>query len=111
MSIVSTGKTSSSKEPVSLHYPPGPRTLNPLGSIIPFQRYPLRFIDELRERYGDLVRFRLLNMPVILINHPDYLKRVLLENYANYDKDVFLFHLLRPIMGNGLATMIGGKEW
>src|SRR5436305_2526446 len=107
MSFVSR-ETTPSRLPVGPDALPGPRTLNPLGNAIPFQRDPLGFIKGLHEQYGDVVRFRILNRPFLLINQPDYLKRVLLDNNANYNKDVP--NLVRMLLGNGLATMTG-SQW
>ncbi len=83
----------------------------PLSSTLAFQRDPLGFLSTLVRQYGDIVQFRLLHLPVVVINHPDFIRQVLQENYNNYDKDVFVFRLLRPIMGSGLVTNVGGEGW
>lgn len=82
-----------------------------LSSTLSLQQNPLGFLGDLVRQYGDIAQFRLLHMPIIVLNHPDYVKRVLLENHANYDKDVFVFHLLRPMMRDGLVTNVGGEPW
>src|SRR5437667_1288100 len=82
-----------------------------LSSTLAFQRDPLGFLSTLVYEYGDIVQFRLLHLPVVVINHPNFVRQVLLENFNNYDKDVFIFHLLRPAMGNGLITNVGGEGW
>ena len=93
-----------------LKSPPGPRRLNPLSSTLAFQRDPLAFLSNLAQQYGDIAQFRLLLWPTFVINHPDHIKHVLQENYRNYDKDVLLFKVVRPLMGNGLIIN-PGQTW
>src|SRR5260370_10080615 len=90
---------------------PGPHSLNPLESTLAFRRKPLQFLAELQKHYGDIAQFRLVVWPTVFINHPDYIKHVLQDNHRNYDKDVLMFRNLRPLGGNGLATVVGGNDW
>src|SRR5436853_1078038 len=90
---------------------PGPRSLNPLESTLAFRREPLQFLAELQKHYGDIAQFRLVVWPTVFINHPDYIKHVLQDNHRNYDKDVVLFRIGRPIIGNGLVSVAGGNDW
>jgi cytochrome P450 len=87
------------------------RTYHPLGSALAFGRDPLGLLTALTREYGDIVQFRLLHLPIVVLNHPDFIKRVLLDNHANYDKDNLIFRLLRPILGLGLVTNVGGEGW
>ena len=90
---------------------PGPSSLNPLKTARAFQHRPLQFLAELQKQYGDIAQFRLIVWPMVFINHPDYIKHVLQDNHRNYDKDVLLFRILGPLVGNGLVTVVGGSEW
>ena len=90
---------------------PGPRSLNPLKTALAFQRHPLPFLSELQKQYGDIAQFRLFIWPTVFISHPDYIKHVLQDNHRNYDKDVHLFQVVRPLVGNGLVTVAGGNDW
>lgn len=90
---------------------PGPRSLNPLKATLAFQHHPLQFLTELHEHYGDIAQFRLAIWPTVFITHPDHIKRVLQENHLNYDKDVLLFQIIRPLIGNGLVTVVEGNDW
>ncbi len=86
------------------------RSLNPLSATMAFQKQPLQFIESLAKEYGDIVQFPLLNMPIVLLNHPDYIKRVLIDNINNYDKEVFIYKMLHTVMGEGLITS-SGEKW
>ena len=90
---------------------PGPRSLNPFKSTLAFRHAPLQFLTETQKAYGNIVQFRLVVWPTVFISHPDSIKRVLQDNYRNYDKDVLMFRILRPLVGNGLITVVGGDDW
>lgn len=91
--------------------PPGPRTLNPLGSLLTFRRDPLAYLTGLTRQYGDMVRFSLCTRSVYFFNHPDYLKHILQEKSANYDKDMYAYWFLSLVTGNGLVSNVGGSSW
>ncbi len=86
-------------------------TLKTLNSLRAFQRSPLTFLSTLTQQYGNMVQIKLFIWPTLIINHPDYIKRVLQENYVNYDKNVPIFNVFRPLLGNGLVTNYGGENW
>jgi cytochrome P450 len=90
---------------------PGPRSLNPFKSVLAFRRDPLQFLTELQKNYGNIVQFRLVVWTTMFISHPDYIKHVLQDNHRNYDKDVLIFQIVRPLVGNGLITAVGGDDW
>lgn len=81
----------------------------PLSSTLAFQRDPLGFLSTLAHEYGDIVQFRLLHIPVVVINHPNFVRQILQENFNNYDKEAFIFRLIRPVGRNGLITNVGGE--
>jgi cytochrome P450 len=85
--------------------------LQTLDSLRELQRSPLHFLASLPQKYGDLVQVKIFFWPTLIINHPDYIKQVLQDNYKNYDKDVPIFNLFRPLLGNGLVTAYGGESW
>lgn len=91
--------------------PHGSRTLGRLvmGSALDFQRDTLRFIQTVAA-IGDVVRYRFVIWPSVLVNHPDYIKRVLQENNRNYDKDNPSTWMLKTVLGNGLLTN-DGASW
>ncbi len=80
-----------------------------LGGARAFQQDTLKFIQTLAA-IGDVVRYRFVVWPTYLVNHPDYIKHVLLENYRNYNKDVPINRILKSVLGNGLITN-DGASW
>jgi cytochrome P450 len=80
-----------------------------LGSASPMHRDPLGFLLATR-RYGEVVGMRFVFSPAYLIYHPDDVKHVLQENHFNYNKDLFTYHMLRPVLGDGLFTN-DGDSW
>jgi cytochrome P450 len=87
------------------------RTRYPLESTFAFQHDPLHFLSNQVRHHGDIFRFQLLTLPVVVLNHPHAIKRVLLDHQANYDKDVLLFQVVKPVLRNGLIAHVGGEEW
>lgn len=61
--------------------------------------------------HGDVFRIRLLGNSLIMVNHPDDVQRVLIENRENYDKENFLYRTVRPVLRNGLIGAVGGESW
>lgn len=63
-----------------------------------------------RAYHDDVVVHRSLNRVNMLINSPEAIHRVLLENPANYRRSPASIRILRPITGNGLL-LSRGEEW
>lgn len=70
------------------------------------QKEILKFVEDLRLRYGDLVQFKVGPFPLIFVCHPDHLYHIFVKNSANYIKGA-RYDLLRLLMGNGLVTSEG----
>ncbi len=90
--------------------PPGPRSLSPLGSAPAIARDTQAFARDIWQRYGDVVRFRILFWPAYALYHPDHLKHVLQDNHRNYNKQFPMMSTVRPLFGNGLFTS-DGESW
>src|SRR5215469_2898449 len=80
-----------------------------LGSAGAMKRDPLGFLLQAR-RYGEVVGMRFVFSPAYLVYHPEDVKHVLQENHFNYNKDVFTYHVLEPVVGSGLLTN-DGDSW
>ena len=85
---------------------PGPKGNFLVGTGIEFARDPLGFLTRCAREYGDVVRIRLVHMPVYLINHPDLLEEVLVTKNSNFIKSLDLRET-RNVLGSGLLTSEG----
>ena len=57
----------------------------------------------------DIIIYRLGFKPMILANHPDLIRHVMLDNAANYERDPVGKRLLEPGLGKGLLTSEGAN--
>ncbi|GIV95852.1 MAG: cytochrome P450 [Herpetosiphonaceae bacterium] len=87
--------------------PPGPRGNLLWGSASAIRRDILGFFLHAVREYGDIIRYRFMIWPGYFVNHPDYVKHILIDNNRNYNKNTPGFETLRWIVGNGLVTSEG----
>jgi cytochrome P450 len=87
-------------------YPPGPTSKLPLGLFINFLRDPLSILDNISQRYGDISHLKFGKQNIYLINHPDYIKDVLVTYNSNFIKSRGL-QLAKQVLGEGLLTSEG----
>ena len=87
-------------------YPPGPRRLIPLSGLLAYRKGPLPFFQNLAAQYGDISYFRLGPQEAFFLNHPDYIKDVLVTNHQNFIKGLALQRAKR-LLGEGLLTSEG----
>ncbi|MEU7768578.1 cytochrome P450 [Nocardia sp. NPDC049190] len=97
--------------PLSTSIVPGPSRSSSLSTTIAFQRDPFAYLAKAFERYGNVVRVPVLGMPMVVINHPDDVKKVLQDNHVDFDKDAKIFELVSPLLGDGLISVVGGASW
>jgi cytochrome P450 len=86
--------------------PPGPKAHFLVGNLPEFRQDPLGLMAMCARKYGDIVRYRIANVTVYLLNRPDYIEYVLVGNSRNFIKG----RLLRAnqlVLGNGLLTSEG----
>jgi cytochrome P450 len=88
---------------------PGPRGQFLLGSINDFRRDQLGFILRMAREYGAVARYRLGNVTLNQVNHPDGVQRILQENNHNYIKGDY-FDPVRQVARQGLFTS-EGAHW
>lgn len=66
---------------------PGPKGNPFFGSLVrSSRRDPLRFMTTLAREYGDVSTFRLGVERVVFVNHPEYIRDVLVNHYDNFLK-------------------------
>jgi cytochrome P450 len=86
--------------------PPGPRNRSPFGQLFSFAPNPLSYLENLARRYGDVVHFKIRRRDVFLLNHPDYIKDVLLTHHQKFVKNPGFQNISR-ILGEGLLSSEG----
>ncbi len=85
--------------------PPGPRGAFILGNLPEMKRDPLGLLMRASRDHGDVARLKLVET-IWLLNRADDVKRVLVDDYANYPK-ARLTVRIKPIVGDGLLTSDG----
>ncbi len=90
-------------------YPPGPKTFLPFGILRQFRNDAPRFLLRAREQFGDVAYARLGLQDVYLINHPEYVKDILVTNQGNFTKSRVLQRAKR-MLGEGLLTAEGARH-
>jgi len=81
----------------------------PLLGVLPeLISQPLRdYFKNVMLEQGDLVRLDFGPQPIYLVSNPDYLQRILRDNYENYRKPDMLYAAAREVVGQGLVTSSG----
>lgn len=78
--------------------PPGPR----LPAFFFTRRTPHN-MWALAQQYGDVVNMNVIGQPVYLLNHPDYIRDVLVTHHTQFQKSPVL-RRLKAMLGEGLLT-------
>lgn len=89
--------------------PPGPRRRIPGEHMIAFRRDPLRFLSRLAREYGDASQFRVGPQVFYFLNHPEYVRDVLVTSHEKFHKGRALQRSKR-LLGEGLLTS-EGEHW
>ncbi len=89
--------------------PPGPRQRYPGESLLGFQRDPLTFLSGLRDRYGDIARFKVARGDFFLISKPEWIGDVLVTHQRNFHKGRAL-QAAKRALGEGLLTSEGAHH-
>lgn len=79
----------------------------PQGTIRELVRNPLGFFTAITREYGDIVCYRPAPDTAYLLNHPDYVRHVLLDNNRNYDKTTYSNQVFKKLVGNSLISAEG----
>ncbi|XP_046982221.1 cytochrome P450 4C1-like [Schistocerca americana] len=90
---------------------PGPPTLPIIGNILQFRELPLtvRMLRDLYDQYGDLTRFYIGPVLVLMVVHPDDVQHIMLTSKM-VDRDPFLCYAIRTFLGDGLLS-VNGRQW
>ncbi|MEK6303417.1 MAG: cytochrome P450 [Acidobacteriota bacterium] len=90
----------------SVTRPPSPKGKPFLGHLTMFRRDPLKFLLDSAIEFGDVVHFKFGPQDIYLLNHPDYVKDVLVTNNRNFVKSRGL-EMAKKFLGEGLLTSEG----
>lgn len=82
----------------------------PHGGSRDLVRRPLDYFRSITRQYGDIVCYRPAPDTAYLINHPDYIHHVLVDNQRNYNKDTYSNQAFKRAIGPGLINF-EGEEW
>jgi len=77
-----------------------------VGYLPAFRRHPLKFLKRMADEYGDLAYFKLGPQQVFLVNHPDFVRDILVTRQSNFIKSRML-QRARILLGEGLLTSEG----
>ncbi|MGA9152563.1 MAG: cytochrome P450 [Candidatus Nitrosopolaris sp.] len=93
------------KGATSIYYPPGPVHKLPLSLFLNFLRNPIEVLNDI-SKYGDISHFKFGTQHVYFLNHPDYIRDVLVTYNNNFMKSRGL-QLAKKVLGDGLLTSEG----
>ncbi len=83
--------------------PVGTRALFPGRLLRVMQRDPIPFFTRMAREHGDAVQFRIGRQAVILLNHPDLIRELLVTQHRSFHKS-FVLQRSKVILGEGLLT-------
>ena len=77
-----------------------------VGHLLDFRHNPTKLLSDLARRHGDIVHFKLGPQDIYLLNHPDYIRDVLVTHNRNFIKSRGL-QMAKKFLGEGLLTSEG----
>src|SRR6266545_2090285 len=85
---------------------PGPRGVFVFGSFFTARRDPIAFFEGAIREHGDYIAVRFGPLRYLLVNDPDGVRQVLVDNHRNYAKSRS-YQGLKLVLGDGLLTSEG----
>jgi cytochrome P450 len=77
-----------------------------VGHLLDFRRDPPRLLSHLAREHGDIVHFKLGPQDIYLLNHPNFIRDVLVTNNRNFVKSRGL-EMAKRFLGESLLTSEG----
>jgi cytochrome P450 len=88
---------------------PLPTPADTTGLFALFRRDFIGFLERMAAECGDAGTVRMGRKTFVFLNHPDYIRDVLVTNYTKFEKAIRVAPVLR-VMGQGLLTAEGAEH-
>ena len=89
--------------------PRAPDTMTAFGRLAAMRESPINAWGQ-RAYEDDIVRGRFFGRSSFILNTPDAIRHVLVDNYENYTRTPAAIRVLRPVLGEGLL-IAEGRAW
>jgi len=89
--------------------PLAPGAMPLFGHLFQFKRNPLDFFAANASQMGHLYRIKLLHKEYVVVNHPDAVRHILVNNVKKYSRRKS-YAFLQELLGDGLLTS-EGEPW
>src|SRR6478752_5338640 len=89
--------------------PRAPESMTAFQRIMAMRESPIATWGQ-RAYEEDVIRGRFLGRSSFILNTPDAIRHVLVDNYENYTRTPAGFRVLRPMLGEGLL-IAEGRAW
>ncbi|HEV7636712.1 MAG TPA: cytochrome P450 [Bradyrhizobium sp.] len=110
MSIAEAYNTPITRQPLVPPSPPrAPDTMTAFGRLKAMRESPIGTWGQ-RAYEEDIVRGRFIGRASFILNTPDAIRHVLVDNYENYTRTPAGIRVLRPMLGEGLL-IAEGRAW
>ena len=110
MSIAEAYDVPATRQPLVPPSPPrAPDDMTAFGRMKAIRESPIGSWGQ-RAYEDDIVQGRFFGRSTFILNTPDAIRHVLVDNYENYTRTPASFRVLRPLVGNGLLTA-DGRAW
>ena len=110
MSIAEVYDFSAARAPLVPPSPPrAPENMGALGRMSAMRRSAIETWGQ-RAYEDDIINGRFFGHASFILNDPDAIRHVLVDNYENYTRTPAAFRVLRPMLGEGLL-LAEGRTW
>jgi cytochrome P450 len=110
VSIAETCDLPVTRQPLVPPSPPrAPDTMTAFGRLMAMRESPIGSWGQ-RAYEEDIIRGRFFGRSSFILNTPDTIRHVLVDNYENYTRTSAAIRVLRPMLGEGLL-IAEGRAW
>ena len=89
--------------------PRGPKARPLVGNLHEFSRDPFGFLARCARDYGDIAHYKLAWNHIVFLNHPDYIREVLVVQNDNFIKERTV-QRTKMLLGEGIITSEGEQH-